>query len=567
MGTNYAVHLKIGSSSGGDFHLEGHCQNFPHDIRFTRSDGETELKYWIEDLGADPIDVWVKIPDSLDSNVDIYVYYGRSGVQTTRNGDDTFDFFDDFEGDSVDTNKWIDSAFDGEVADSKLRIKPYTGYNSNVLSLTCFQKPKQLVFKGFLRAESNRWDHAGFNRMIKDCDNSEANVACYNYIDAYGRCASIANTEDGTRYCNYVHPAWDSAVWRRYHIKWKDGDVGFWLTPSSQWYHFTEHTPAGCMRVRLGSRRESGAPDTYTEIDWVFVAPYHDPEPTFSSASSEEHCAELAGTSDASSSLLGTAKRIRNYSGISSALVTITAPLSLLWSLSASSPAQSTTSSILSITFPLSGSSSASSTTSSVLKPFRSLSATSQASLSTQALLSPLRRLLGSSSAISSTQAPLSLLYILSGITPSQSTTTAHLFRCFSLTSQIPATSVCSGTLSPVRSLLASSSPFSTTQASLHQSFSLSGYSSSTTTLSGTLYPVTFISGSFSSSSSTQGLLHRFRSLSSICPCSSTLTGSITHTFKLQNLTNLHTKSLVTLSIQSTTPRHTSVITSRRSIR
>ena len=97
-GTDYQVSLSIGDSTGGDFHLEGHCSSFPTDIRFTDNDGTAPLKYWIEDTSADPITVWVKVTDSLESsNVDIYVYYGKSGDTSDSNGTNTFEFFDDFD--------------------------------------------------------------------------------------------------------------------------------------------------------------------------------------------------------------------------------------------------------------------------------------------------------------------------------------------------------------------------------------------------------------------------------------------------------------------------------------
>jgi len=105
-GTNYQVKFSIGSTSGGDFHLEGHALSFPHDIRFTDNDQTTQLDYWIEDLTVDPISVWVEVADDLGSNVDICCYYGKAGDTTTSNGDATFLFFDDFLGSSVDTEKW-----------------------------------------------------------------------------------------------------------------------------------------------------------------------------------------------------------------------------------------------------------------------------------------------------------------------------------------------------------------------------------------------------------------------------------------------------------------------------
>jgi len=89
-GTNYQVKLSIGSSSGGDFHLEGHCTDFPNDIRFTDDDGITLLDYWIEDPTQDPITVWVEVKDSLDNNVDIFVYYGKSGESSASDVNSTF---------------------------------------------------------------------------------------------------------------------------------------------------------------------------------------------------------------------------------------------------------------------------------------------------------------------------------------------------------------------------------------------------------------------------------------------------------------------------------------------
>ena len=96
-GTNYQVKLSIGSSSGGDFHLEGHCEDFPNDICFTKDDGLSLLSYWIEDPSQDPVTVWVKIEDSLDDNRDIYCYYGSSLASSLSNGKEAFpQFFDDF---------------------------------------------------------------------------------------------------------------------------------------------------------------------------------------------------------------------------------------------------------------------------------------------------------------------------------------------------------------------------------------------------------------------------------------------------------------------------------------
>jgi len=123
--TNYqmklTVHKGSGSDSGSDVYLLGHCKDDFSDIRFTKSDGETELDYWIEEYtSGDNAVVWIEfdsIPASPDSAI-FYLYYGNSEAPSASNGDNTFLFFDDFL--VLDTDIWTVregyySAVDGEL--------------------------------------------------------------------------------------------------------------------------------------------------------------------------------------------------------------------------------------------------------------------------------------------------------------------------------------------------------------------------------------------------------------------------------------------------------------------
>ncbi|HEY9246716.1 MAG TPA: DUF2341 domain-containing protein [Candidatus Methanoperedens sp.] len=67
------------------------------DIRFTDSDGSTQLSFWLES-GCNTIStkLWVKVPSIPSGGKTIYVYYGNFGATSTSNGAATFDFFDDF---------------------------------------------------------------------------------------------------------------------------------------------------------------------------------------------------------------------------------------------------------------------------------------------------------------------------------------------------------------------------------------------------------------------------------------------------------------------------------------
>ena len=103
-GTDYQVKIRVGqsfSSSNYDVHLGGKCKTDFSDIRFTASDGETKLGYWIESVsGTTPKQtavVWVKVKADLNSAQSIYIYYGDTEAASASSGTDTFDFYDGFE--------------------------------------------------------------------------------------------------------------------------------------------------------------------------------------------------------------------------------------------------------------------------------------------------------------------------------------------------------------------------------------------------------------------------------------------------------------------------------------
>jgi hypothetical protein len=77
------------------------------DIRFY--DRTNNLNYWIEGgINTTSTKIWVKIPSIPASSTKvIQMYYGNPNLTSVSNGDNTFLFFDDFSGSSLDANKWI----------------------------------------------------------------------------------------------------------------------------------------------------------------------------------------------------------------------------------------------------------------------------------------------------------------------------------------------------------------------------------------------------------------------------------------------------------------------------
>jgi prepilin-type N-terminal cleavage/methylation domain-containing protein len=103
----YTIKLTITASNPGI--VSGHLQtsNSFNDLRFTDSGG-TALSYWIEtNPVATPAIVWVNLANGVSAGGStINMYYGTQ-TAAASNGDNTFSFFDDFPGTSLDTtNKW-----------------------------------------------------------------------------------------------------------------------------------------------------------------------------------------------------------------------------------------------------------------------------------------------------------------------------------------------------------------------------------------------------------------------------------------------------------------------------
>jgi hypothetical protein len=72
------------------------------DIRFTDSDGATQLNYWVEsDCNSTSTKVWVKVPSIPVGSKTIYVYYGNPNAISASNANNVFLLFYDFSGTSI----------------------------------------------------------------------------------------------------------------------------------------------------------------------------------------------------------------------------------------------------------------------------------------------------------------------------------------------------------------------------------------------------------------------------------------------------------------------------------
>lgn len=120
------------------------------DLRFTKTDG-TELSYWQETDGK----YWVKYTGSLSTGVNtINMYYGNPsatfGGVYANNGNSTFSFFDDFQGSTIDINKWKELDAKGAITQNNqlnlLNIS--TAWDSALISNSIFSRTAELSVGG-----------------------------------------------------------------------------------------------------------------------------------------------------------------------------------------------------------------------------------------------------------------------------------------------------------------------------------------------------------------------------------------------------------------------------------
>ncbi|RLE45744.1 hypothetical protein DRJ25_05205, partial [Candidatus Woesearchaeota archaeon] len=133
---NYQIRLQLYKNdsskddpANGTIDLAGHCENFPYDIRFgNTSDPSTAtiLPQWIQESNNTCVTIWVKLPSTGYDT--IYLFAGNSSAGLYSDGDATFEFFDDFEGTSLNTSKWTNVGSNSlSISDSEITITSQEG--------------------------------------------------------------------------------------------------------------------------------------------------------------------------------------------------------------------------------------------------------------------------------------------------------------------------------------------------------------------------------------------------------------------------------------------------------
>lgn len=243
------------------------------DIRVKNETAGVSVPYWIEDkVDGSYANIWFKgnVSSGWDNNTHA-LYYGDAGASSASNGTNTFEFFDDFLGSSIDTNKWEGATGQTSVANS---IATLTRVGTDVVTS-----------KGYTVGRSTacrfRSNHAAVNyNMIGYVVNSLDNPMFVVLQSSFhsGLCAQACGDT-----CQHIDDIATTGVYHTFEIQRKSGTSNEFFVDGASKGSLAE---GNSTALPISFAAYSNAQDLL--CDWILVRKYTTPEPT-ASLGAEEH--------------------------------------------------------------------------------------------------------------------------------------------------------------------------------------------------------------------------------------------------------------------------------------
>jgi uncharacterized repeat protein (TIGR01451 family) len=303
-GWNYRQPVVINSGASRPWYqvlvaLNSSNFNFSHatsdgrDVRFTHSDGETELSYWIEswDNTHQLAYVWVKIPGLAYGDTTIYLYYNNPIASSQSNGPGTFDSFDDnwsqFTGMGFNLgDEALHSVYPKDIESpfswTQISGSPSVSNNTLILngagikSTSSSYLYQAVGYRAiFGSGTGNEWvgfidGTSGIQTRIGD-NPDKNNIYLMNYVTASNN-ISIPRV-GGIDWHDGFH-VYEVRWWDDLGIHKSMGDIDHGASSVSS----SSQVPGTSLPVTLYSET-AGATLT---VDWIYVRQYRNPEPTIS---------------------------------------------------------------------------------------------------------------------------------------------------------------------------------------------------------------------------------------------------------------------------------------------
>lgn len=243
------------------------------DIRFGSNDGSVAYDYWMESkIDGSSAVFWVKVPivPAGESHFSIFYNHTTGTIATTSNGNNTFEFFDDFLGTSLDTNKWTTGTLDVSVsAGSAIFTGTASVHKSKHTTVTFGTNYAVRARSKNYNITTARYCYLGFGTY----ETNQNHSATY---DQYLSNTRLYTTNNGasTLNPNNLSVDFDFHVWEIIRnastsvILYKDAETSNNTTNISSW----------SLPVQVNIYGQANV-----EVDWFLVRKYISSEPTYQS--------------------------------------------------------------------------------------------------------------------------------------------------------------------------------------------------------------------------------------------------------------------------------------------
>ncbi|MBN2014476.1 MAG: DUF2341 domain-containing protein, partial [Candidatus Altiarchaeota archaeon] len=282
--TDYQVKINLNSSNVGAGFNWTRDENATRFKYYNTSSGkETGCSHWIEswNSSSEEATIWVKVPFlENNTNTTIYMNYGNPDAiyNNTQGGNDIFLFFDDFEGDILDTNKWSEIGSGGSysVSDSILTVTGGASGWETIIGKTRYAMPKEFGYRA-------KMTETTVTNIVIDDRDAQGNFqglgydwAKWSYWDEKNYSCGHDGSETGdARTSDLSNFTLLKLVWTSTAVKfYEDGVLKKTLTTN-----VPQDTCAPLFEGYFNSSK--------VYIDWVFVREYTSIEPTIYFGSEE----------------------------------------------------------------------------------------------------------------------------------------------------------------------------------------------------------------------------------------------------------------------------------------
>jgi len=259
----------------------GKLKNDFSDLRFTDANGNL-IDYWHENATSTMYDVYLKMPNlPKNATTTVYAYYGNpSAVSVKKDGSEIFEFFDDFNGNALNSANWPVVQATPAISGGELVLTDGGGREALRTNQTFSQSNHILGFKTKQSNTALASLRLGFSNTADLSANFYTDDAVYYFR---GSTNSFANRNEGGVSIFDLTAAEDVA-YHKYEIAWSSLDTKLYIDNTLDTTNDAQ-VPDEPLYIRL----ENDDTTYSTVFDWVYVRKF---------ASSGPNVSVTAGTSE-----------------------------------------------------------------------------------------------------------------------------------------------------------------------------------------------------------------------------------------------------------------------------